>query len=151
VAAPKRPARRKSSVQYNEQEPSELSDDGQDSGDSPPPRKRARGKSGVGVFKAKKKGKGKQIPKFLEMPLDVMFEVSGILLVGFGGWYLWPLDPQLRRTQGFVAIVSDVQGPSRSHHEQIVQVCLAQFLRRGRRGAEMPQGYFRTRLGAVVI
>jgi len=83
VAAPKRPARRKSSVQYNEQELSELSDDGQDSGSSPPPRKRARGKPAAGVSKAKKKGKVKQTAKLLAMPLDVMFEVSGSLCVEF--------------------------------------------------------------------
>lgn len=76
VAAPKRPARRKPGVQYNEQELSELSDDGQDSGSSPQPRKRARGKLGAGGTKAKKRGKAKQTAKLLDMPLDVMFEVS---------------------------------------------------------------------------
>jgi len=110
VAAAKRPARRKSSVQYNEQELSELSDDGQDSDNSPPPRKRARGKPGTSGPKTKKKGKGKQTSKLLEMPLDVMFEVSGFLRVGFGG-DSWLLDPQLRRATGFVATFSDVQGP----------------------------------------
>ena len=74
VAAPKRPARRKSSVQYNEQESSEISDDGQGSDTSPAPRKRVRGKAGVGG--SKKKEKAKQTSKLLEMPLDVMFEVS---------------------------------------------------------------------------
>jgi len=87
VAAPKRPARRKSSVQYNEQELSELSDDVQDSGNSPPPRKRVRGKLGVGGPKAKKKGKAKQAAKLLDMPLDVMFEVSGSPCMGFRGVY----------------------------------------------------------------
>ena len=77
VAAPNRPARRKSSVQYNEQESSELSNDDQDSDTSPPPRKRARSKAGAGGTKAKKKGKAKQQAlTLLEMPLDVMFEVS---------------------------------------------------------------------------
>ena len=86
VAAPKRPARRKPGVQYNEQELSELSDDSQDTGGSPPPRKKARGKLGAGGPKAKKKGKAKQPAKLLEMPLDVMFEVSGSLYVGFVGF-----------------------------------------------------------------
>ena len=79
VAALKRPAHRKSNVQYNEQESSELSDDGQDSNSSPPPRKRARGRAGASGLKAKKRTKAKQMSKFLEMPLDVMFEVSGFL------------------------------------------------------------------------
>ncbi|KAF9642720.1 hypothetical protein BDM02DRAFT_3152142 [Thelephora ganbajun] len=74
VAAPKRPARRKPNVQYNEQESSEPSDDGLDSNSSPPPRKRARGRAVASVSKAKK-GKEKQASKLLEMPLDVMFEI----------------------------------------------------------------------------
>lgn len=81
VAAPKRPARRKSNIQYNEQEASELSDDEPDSGSSPPPRKRARGRAGVSGSKAGKKGKAKEASTFLEMPLDVMFEVSEFLRV----------------------------------------------------------------------
>jgi len=87
VAAPKRPARRKPGIQYNEQELSELSDDGQDSDNSPPPRKRTRGKPGAGGPKAKKKGKGKQTAKLLEMPLDVTFEVSEPLCMECHGIY----------------------------------------------------------------
>jgi len=115
VAAPKRPARRKSNVQYNEQESSELSDDGLGFDSSPPPRKRARGRVGVSGSKAKKKGKAKQTSELLEMPLDVMFEVSGFLRAetvrygGSGGSRC--IDPRLRRTKRFVATVSDVQGP----------------------------------------
>ena len=81
VTASTRSSRRKPNVQVNEQESSELSDDGQDSDPSPPPRKRARGKAGAGGQKAKKKGKTTQTPKLLEIPLDVMFEVSGFLHV----------------------------------------------------------------------
>ena len=87
VATAKRPARHKSSVQYNERELPEPSDDGEDSGNSPPPRKRARGKAGAGGPKARKKGKGKQVSTLLEMPLDVMFEVSGSLCPEFCGVY----------------------------------------------------------------
>lgn len=75
VAAPKRPARRKPNVQYNEQESSELSDDSQDPRSSPPPRKRTRVRAGPSGSKAKKKGKAKQTSEILELPLDVMFEV----------------------------------------------------------------------------
>jgi len=152
VAAPERPARRKSNVQYNEQESSELSDDDPDSGSSPPPRKRARGRAGASGSKAKKKGKAKQTSKLLEMPLDVMFEVSTSrngAVWGSGGSRR--VDPRLRRTKGFVATFSDIQGSSGSHHEQIEQVHLARFLRRRRRGTEMPRGYFRARMGAVVV
>jgi len=81
VAAPKRPAHRKSSVQYNEQESSELSDDDRDPDSSPPPRKRARGRAGTSGSKAKKRTKANQTSKFLETPLDVMFEVSRFLCV----------------------------------------------------------------------
>ena len=79
VATPKRPARRKSNIQYNEQESSGPSDDDQYSGSSPPPRKRVRGKAGASVPKVRKKAKAKQTSTFLEIPLDVMFEVSGFL------------------------------------------------------------------------
>lgn len=75
VAPPKRQTRRKPSVQYNEQESSELSDDSRDSSSSPPPRKRARSGARPSGLKTKKKGKAKQTSKFLELPLDVMFEV----------------------------------------------------------------------------
>ena len=75
VAAPKRAARRKPNVQYNEQESSELSDESLDS-DSSPPRKKARGRAGASGPKGKKKGKATQTSKLLDMPLDVMFEVS---------------------------------------------------------------------------
>lgn len=81
MAAPKRQAHRKSSVQYNEQESSEPSDDDRDPDSSPPPRKRARGRTGASVSKAKKRAKAKQTSKFLDIPLDVMFEVSRFLCV----------------------------------------------------------------------
>jgi len=81
MVAPTRSSRRKSNVQKNEQDSSELSNDDQDSDPSPPPRKRTRGKTGAGGSKVKKKGKAKQSSVLLEMPLDVMFEVSGFLPV----------------------------------------------------------------------
>lgn len=74
-AMPKRAARRKSSVHYNEQDSSELSDAGSYSDSSPPPRKRARGRAGAGGSRTKK-GKAKETSKLLETPVDVMFEVS---------------------------------------------------------------------------
>lgn len=74
-AMPKRAVRRrKSSVQYNEQDSSEFSDDGLHS-DSSPPRKRVRGRAGAGGSRTKK-AKAKQTSKLLEIPLDVTFEVS---------------------------------------------------------------------------
>lgn len=76
VAALKRTARRKSNIHYNEQESSGLSDDGLDSESSPPLRKRARGRTVASGLRAKKRGKARQTPMLLEMPLDVMFEVS---------------------------------------------------------------------------
>jgi len=80
VEGRKRAARRKSNVQYNEQESSELSDYRQDSEISPQPtRKRTRGKTGASGPKTKKKGKARQKSSFLEVPLDLMFEVSGFL------------------------------------------------------------------------
>ena len=79
VATPKRVTRRKSSVQYNEQDLSEPSDDDHDSGaTSPPPRKRVRNKAGVSGPKGRRKGKAKQTSRLLEVSLDVMFEVSGV-------------------------------------------------------------------------
>lgn len=76
VATPKRTARRKSNVQYHENESSDLSDEGLDSDVSPPPRRRARGRAGAGGSRTKKKGKAGQTSRLLEIPLDVMFEVS---------------------------------------------------------------------------
>ena len=90
VAAPKRPAHRKSNVRYNEQESSEPSDDGQDSDSPPPPRKRTRGRVGASGSKAKKRTKAKQTSTFLEMPLDVMFEVSKFLYAETAQFNLFP-------------------------------------------------------------
>lgn len=79
VTAPQRTTRRKSNVHYIEQESSELSDDALDSDSSPPPQKRARGRAGANGSKTRKKGKAKQTSKLLEMPLEVVFEVSRFL------------------------------------------------------------------------